>query len=860
MRSRFFSGLGLALAFLASPSFAAPKVPVDPAVLQKARGGVIAAFDARPAADGSATMLPARARVPVVVEFVGAPTNDDVAALLLAGAELERRHDGGPYGVRNSVAATLSLSSLRRVAALPRVARIELDGPLFAPPPPLDYTAREVQATDVWNMRDDAGLSLTGHGVTVCDVDSGLDVFHPLLFRADAGYFGWIDEDGDGLFSPDVDSVDVDGSVTKLAVLNVPITYFWDPAPIQGSDDPSLQIGLDFLYADKNADGVRNYGRDAGFDDSTPALGEPLFAVDDVNKNGTLDVGEKLVRFGSSKVAVFRVDSKRYRRGENLSDAPRDAEFSHGAGATSVIAGGARGLTKLVGMAPDADIVMAHDTQGDRQVTMTNFCVDEGARVVLHEYAPWVGYHLDGSSQMEQLIDDTSATGVSHINPAGNLSGASKLYVSTFTGGTHDINIEAPDDYPGGAFHFIGATLLYRDATRDLLVTLEDPTGATLALPLPGEPFAYVDWGIGLKLYAETIRSSRDTVQSTFYVYSASSNGPSIPTGTWTMHVSEPSPVAGDLTLIAYVQDDLSGWGQGIYFPDNVSEDHLVGWPGTADHGMGIAAYTGHGTLGGTPGDRAYYSGRGHRIDGALDLWISAPDDPTTAGLWPEYSVNYQTYGGTSGASPHVAGVAALLIQQDPSRTGDQVREAIKNGAVADSFTGAVPNDDYGYGKLRAYRSLFGQDPEPNAAPTLTIERATVDIGKDTPVALTVADADDELDSLTFEVDRDYDGAYEEKLTTAALPVRFDAIGTYTMKLRVTDPGGKTAEALAVVDAIQPPPEPEPPGDPFAGLSPGGGGLCSASPGSHVRDISLWASVGLVGAAAGVRRRARRKR
>ena len=72
--------------------------------------------------------------------------------------------------------------------------------------------------------------------------------------------------------------------------------------------------------------------------------------------------------------------------------------------------------------------VSATNRDGTSDLKLAKFCRTEGARVILHEYAPWYGYHLDGSSPLEQYIDESSAEGVVHVNPAGNLSGSDKLY------------------------------------------------------------------------------------------------------------------------------------------------------------------------------------------------------------------------------------------------------------------------------------------------------------------------------------------------------------------------------------------------------------------------------------------------
>jgi subtilisin family serine protease len=62
--------------------------------------------------------------------------------------------------------------------------------------------------------------------------------------------------------------------------------------------------------------------------------------------------------------------------------------------------------------------------------------------------------------------------------------------------------------------------------------------------------------------------------------------------------------------------------------------------------------------------------------------------------------------GGTSQASPVVTGTVALLLEQCPYATPQSIREALAAGAVADAFTGEVPNSTWGHGKLDAFASM----------------------------------------------------------------------------------------------------------------------------------------------------------
>ncbi|MBK9176115.1 MAG: S8 family peptidase [Flavobacteriales bacterium] len=62
--------------------------------------------------------------------------------------------------------------------------------------------------------------------------------------------------------------------------------------------------------------------------------------------------------------------------------------------------------------------------------------------------------------------------------------------------------------------------------------------------------------------------------------------------------------------------------------------------------------------------------------------------------------------GGTSMASPVVAGIAALYLQKCPSADWQQVRNAILNTAWGDGITGTLPNKYFGYGRVHAFDAL----------------------------------------------------------------------------------------------------------------------------------------------------------
>jgi subtilisin family serine protease len=105
--------------------------------------------------------------------------------------------------------------------------------------------------------------------------------------------------------------------------------------------------------------------------------------------------------------------------------------------------------------------------------------------------------------------------------------------------------------------------------------------------------------------------------------------------------------------------------------------------------------------------------------DGRLKPDIAAPGSLTMASseltlvafydsvvpTFVEYD-GYMRAGGTSASSPVVAGVAALYLQKYPAATASEVRHAIIACPITDNFTGSVPNNIWGYGKVDAFAAL----------------------------------------------------------------------------------------------------------------------------------------------------------
>jgi thermitase len=68
---------------------------------------------------------------------------------------------------------------------------------------------------------------------------------------------------------------------------------------------------------------------------------------------------------------------------------------------------------------------------------------------------------------------------------------------------------------------------------------------------------------------------------------------------------------------------------------------------------------------------------------------------------------NYESWSGTSMATPHVAGLAALLFSQNPNRTNRRVREIIQG--TTDDIGTAGKDPIFGYGRINASKAVHYQ-------------------------------------------------------------------------------------------------------------------------------------------------------
>ncbi|MFC2023107.1 S8 family serine peptidase [Chloroflexota bacterium] len=209
---------------------------------------------------------------------------------------------------------------------------------------------------------------------------------------------------------------------------------------------------------------------------------------------------------------------------------------------------------------------------------------------------------------------------------------------------------------------------------------------------------------------------------------------------------------------------------------------------------------------------RASFSSTGEQVELAApgvsvfstwndDTGYYAPDpvchmEDTVEGL---QQACYKYGSGTSMASPHVAGVAALILWANPDWSNDQVRDQLR--ATADDLGATAWDPQYGYGLVDAAEAAAGPANEPPVVEiTSPSDGATFDSGGEIQFTGTASDAEDEDLTASLAWTSSIDG----QIGTGGSFSYVLSAGNHTVTASVTDSGVRTGSASITV-VVNPP-------------------------------------------------------
>ncbi|WP_328907615.1 S8 family serine peptidase [Streptomyces sp. NBC_00234] len=199
----------------------------------------------------------------------------------------------------------------------------------------------------------------------------------------------------------------------------------------------------------------------------------------------------------------------------------------------------------------------------------------------------------------------------------------------------------------------------------------------------------------------------------------------------------------------------------------NSGAARTISSPGSADAALTVGAVDSTGAL-------ASFSSRGPRTgDYGVKPEIAAPGVDITAAA---PGGGYATMSGTSMATPHVAGAAAILAQQHPDWTGQQLKDALVGSASGDAATAF----ETGAGQLDVAAAV---DATVTASPSNTSTEVPYGTEK---ASRTVTYRNDGDRDVTLALAEDADALYLDRRS-----LRVPAHGTASVDLRIggADPG-----------------------------------------------------------------------
>ena len=395
--------------------------------------------------------------------------------------------------------------------------------------------------------------------------------------------------------------------------------------------------------------------------------------------------------------------------------------MGHGTAVMSIAAGNGSATGngwpayRYVGMAPEADIVVVKSTFTDDTIIdgmnyIKNRADALGKRCVVNlSIGSQMGAH-DGTDVVERAIDVLTGQGAVVCTATGNNGNADPTRYVHAEWATPAKNSQVEAGLSVLANHANPFYLdIWYEGSDSIDITITTPNGYSVTKPTGSTTGGY-----------------HPTPDGSILIENAP--GP-------------PDPYNGDRECIVIVQNALVGawkltatgrsiqaggacdaWietNQNVFWSSRGTNLGSCTIPGTSQSAITVGGYVTKsqwtnpdGTQqgwGSTFGSFYTASGTGPTRDGRQKPELCVPSSRIAASLSAACGVNpvnivedgvHSVQTGTSMAVPHMAGAAALLLQRDPTATPAEIKSHVVSTARSDSLTGAVPNIEWGSGKL----------------------------------------------------------------------------------------------------------------------------------------------------------------
>jgi subtilisin family serine protease len=607
----------------------------------------------------------------VLLQFEDELSEDEIMLAEGSGLTFERR---GSSVVNVGRVYSGTLSSQTSIDALSSLGLVRVSSGEKQFVPAITSSVPAIRAPDVWENLHDDGAVINGSGVRVVVIDTGITLAHPSFWKQTSGEYDVIQS------GPDF-YVDLDGD--SIADSNEgPINHI----DLQAAE--TIEVANEYMFIDLGIEGFRL------------SEGDVWLGGVDSNSNNRIDLpDENVVLLNESKVEILydQFSGMVYERGVNLTSAYAISDYNgHGTHIASTIAGGQPGFTSYVGVAPGADLIIIRCplTSSD-VIDGIHFAVEVDADIINMSFSSYLGF-LDGTDLEDLAITEAFLKhGVLTTTAAGNMGTLDKHAYFTVSSGSeanatldvymtqHAILEESP---------FV--SVLWQSDDDDEHVILTPPEGVSIDLgafsDLAGDSFVIENPSLNAYMFADVSLRGMNSI-----LVQASTAEHNWTSGDWQIGLENPSGDAVAVDVYAWDGDWTNSYFE---FTDKADRTRTISSPGTSDLAITVANYNEGGGIYPT-------SSKGPRIDGAPKPTIAAPGVSIHAAS-RRLSDLWTSRGGTSMASPHVAGVLALIRQSSGDDSGWIDYTTLIAGAGATPYHYESPDPSWGYGLCDALWSV----------------------------------------------------------------------------------------------------------------------------------------------------------
>ena len=570
-----------------------------------------------------------------------------------------------------------------------------------------------------------------------------------------------------------VPRLDVSVPATRADALRTGTPQNWTGGTGRGVIVGIVDDGIDFRHRDfRKADGTTR-----------------LLALWDQRANGAAGSPPAGFSYGGECTQAMINDAI----GGNVTACTQPSSGGHGTHVGGIAAGNGQATGngqagyRMIGMAPDADILAANSIAGG---VTSNAAVLDGIAYMKAKAAalgkPLVvnlslGSYFgarDGTSNFEQGLSNLGGPGVVLVGAAGNESADSIRATGTIAqGGTVTVGFSVPGTVT------VGRLELWYPGSNSYGVSLTGPGCTATAVVNPGDNPGTIQTACGgIEITSTAPQPNNDDRQILILIGSTSTS--TLKPGAWTLTLTGNTVAGGTAPFSIICAED----GSGLTFTTNTAANitEILTDVSSSKRVIAVAAYTTRYAWNSVSGpftrnpdfgpltDISNFSSRGPRrqcsnpakcpdvmkpeitapgamIMSAMSFDTARPPQPVTV----EADGEHVAFNGTSMATPHVSGAVALMLQQSPSLTPEAAKAALFANRQTNAFTTnlptynaatpdtpANPNYAWGYGILDAAAAVRSLQPAGTPVNVIEYYHAALDHYFITWVAAEIANLD----------------------------------------------------------------------------------------------------------------------